>query len=815
LIALLDFQKRDRTNITQAQISTVAQDYCDASYTLPDAGKSYTAFNTVKTLLEKGYVYKNGKPAKYSLTETGTEMAEKLKHFNTSKQSSSNTQRTPSQSSSNTQQQESSFTSTPEMDLSNLDASEQASILEALSESSNQRSKSSSRGGRGRGGTRGRGIARAPKKSSTSSLFDKLLAEMGDKDPNEPDMSLYVLNPNKHQTMTLNGRTVNNTSTTNSPSNTPAPNATSSRASESVSNSRASSPVSSSRTSTPTKETSRTSTPSPKLYIPKSSSSSVTSANKSSFAQRVSRASDTNDFHSLHSQPKPTKRQYNIDEYEFDLTPSSLPTLNINTQSNDLDIVDLLSSPEPSPPPATSEFVFQDDLEEDFFPMSQLRSSQILNETFHFTYLNSLKEHVRHVTMADTQWIDEQPAYLVKFYSTQSGHAKARKLTQRIVDGEYTTAYAFPDTLDTVCSGLPATPVLPLHQEQQQQTFWPDDALFSSQPQVSNSQMNTQVNSQVGDFDGIIDHETCEKLSPHEYEIFLVLDNREIQMKTNRDYIQKRLAAKGVHCLTRSLDLGDVLWIAKKKDSRLPTDELVLGYIIERKRLDDLVTSIKDGRFTEQKTRLKKSGVDKVIYVVEVYNREEVERFGPQAIQTALSSTQIQDGIFLKRTNSIDETIDYLVSATNLVKKIYKDTTLFSIPGHLITQQNYLDLKAAYKRQKQPKQEYLVNYPLFNELNAKGAPTTVHDVYLHMLMTIRGVNAEKALSLMKVYPTPYSLLTAFRERSPEEGRVLAKNATSAHITRRKWGISISEKLYQTWGATSYPNIPSDSDNDFE
>lgn len=859
----------------------MAQDYCDASFTLADPGKSYTAWNSIKTLCEKGYVWKNGKPAKFSLTETGIEMAEKLRNVHSSASSQQDfSQNTPQQSS----YAESSFASInpstarssnarrKPMDEENLSFLSSPTSLSNQTTSMSGNTNSTQHGGRdagkvaSRGAGRGRGKGRGRKGESTGAMLDRILAEMGggdDNDSNAPDMSHYVLNPSKHQTISLNGRTASNTNTPssaktssksnslnnsniNSSINSPAPKSSNSDMNSSKNSSASlksffSSSTSNHSTPSTSNVTSRGNTPTLKIPKPLSSkSSSITSSNRSNFAQRVSRAEDNNEFDDLYSKPlpkaplsaskeTPSKRQYNVDEFEVDLTLTSLPKLNPNTQPSrtEPDIVDLLSSPEISPalkPQQSSEFLFQDDFDNDYFPLSQSRNEQIINDTFHYTYLNSSKEHVRHVTMADTQWIDGQLAYLVKFYSKQSNHPKARKLTQQIMEGEYATGYAYGNTLDTVCPGLPATPVLPLHQEQQNTMFWPNKSSQTSMPtsQLSNSQktssqmMNTQTaDTQAVDYDTLIEKESCDRMLPSEYEIFLVLDNREIQMKTNRDYFQQRLASKGVNCLTRSLDLGDVLWIAKKKGTQAQTNELVLGYIVERKRLDDLVTSIKDGRFTEQKTRLKNSGMDKVIYVVEEYNREEAERFGAQAIQTAMSSTQIIDGIFLKRTNSIDETIDYLVSATNLVKKIYKDTTLYSIPGHLISHQNYLDLKAAYKRKKQPKTEYLVNYPLFNQINAKNASTTIHDIYLHMLMTIRGVNAERALSLMKVFPTPHSLLTAFRDKTPEEGKLLAKNATATHITRRRWGVSISEKLYQTWGASSYPNIPTESDDDFE
>lgn len=48
----------------------------------------------------------------------------------------------------------------------------------------------------------------------------------------------------------------------------------------------------------------------------------------------------------------------------------------------------------------------------------------------------------------------------------------------------------------------------------------------------------------------------------------------------------------------RRLKVGDFTWIARCRETN---DELVMPHIIERKRLDDLSTSIIDGRFHEQK----------------------------------------------------------------------------------------------------------------------------------------------------------------------------------------------------------------------
>lgn len=67
--------------------------------------------------------------------------------------------------------------------------------------------------------------------------------------------------------------------------------------------------------------------------------------------------------------------------------------------------------------------------------------------------------------------------------------------------------------------------------------------------------------------------------------------------KTNMDKITSELSALNVVFEMRRLSVGDFAWICRDKNGR----ELMLPYILERKRLDDLSGSIQDGRFHEQK----------------------------------------------------------------------------------------------------------------------------------------------------------------------------------------------------------------------
>lgn len=160
-----------------------------------------------------------------------------------------------------------------------------------------------------------------------------------------------------------------------------------------------------------------------------------------------------------------------------------------------------------------------------------------------------------------------------------------------------------------------------------------------------------------------------EVLQPSTFTIQLLLDNREVRAKHDRDYIANTLSSSGVAPITRSLAVGDIMWIAYEHAA--PHREIVLDYIVERKRLDDLVASIKDGRFHDQKFRLAKSGVKNIVYIIEDYSMGTVEGPIQEAIDTAISSMQVVNGFFVKKTAKLDDTIRYLVRMTKMLEGVY------------------------------------------------------------------------------------------------------------------------------------------------
>ncbi|CAG8463046.1 8991_t:CDS:2 [Funneliformis caledonium] len=291
--------------------------------------------------------------------------------------------------------------------------------------------------------------------------------------------------------------------------------------------------------------------------------------------------------------------------------------------------------------------------------------------------------------------------------------------------------------------------------------------------------------------------------APGTFEVILVLDNREVKLKKDRDYIQDSLQQKGLEISVRNLELGDVIWVARKCNG-LSQQELVLDYVIERKRMDDLVGSIKDGRFREQKFRLSRSGMGQIIYLIEDYNMKEVAEFGMDAIKSAMSSTQVLNGFFLKRTSTIDQSIDYLVRMTNMLKKLYENTTLYSIPDGAIYRKNFLDLKQ-HLATIYANRTFHVSYASYSELNSKSRSLTLKDTFVKLLMTVRGISVEKAAEIAKVYSTPHHLFEAYNSLNNEEAKKkMLMEIGGNMVRRRKIGTSLSEKVYQIWNSDIYP-----------
>ncbi|KAG8525763.1 uncharacterized protein KY384_000523 [Bacidia gigantensis] len=302
---------------------------------------------------------------------------------------------------------------------------------------------------------------------------------------------------------------------------------------------------------------------------------------------------------------------------------------------------------------------------------------------------------------------------------------------------------------------------------------------------------------------------------PGEFSVRLLLDNREVRSKEDREYIAKTLSQLGTEVLfgkegtvgdVRPLPLGDICWVARLHDRNLLAShgeegqEIALDWIVERKRFDDLVSSIIDKRFNEQKYRLGRSGM-KVVYLIEqTHLSEERAKHFQEQIKGAIAGTQVINGYFLQRTQKLDESIRYLHRMTTLLKSLYEKKPLHVIPSSALTSTNYLPL-LAHLRKHECHLNYNVTFPAFSSLASKSDSLTLRDVYLKMLMCTRGISGEKAIAIQKIWPTPRALVEAFESCETDKqkqgmldkklgglmGKNAIKNVSAAQIPPRPPG----------------------------
>ncbi|KAL1857912.1 Crossover junction endonuclease mus81 [Paecilomyces lecythidis] len=316
-------------------------------------------------------------------------------------------------------------------------------------------------------------------------------------------------------------------------------------------------------------------------------------------------------------------------------------------------------------------------------------------------------------------------------------------------------------------------------------------------------------------------------LPPGSFTVQLVLDTREVRTSTDRDYISTELRKKGITLQVRALELGDAIWVAKCHDPHYLSrfgeegDEIMLDWIVERKRLDDLIGSIKDGRFREQKFRLQRSGMKNVVYLIEEFaithdsNHPSAAKY-QESVASAIASTQVVNGYFVKKTRNIDDSIRYLARMTALLRRMYEPpsgavtdasaavnppTSLAFMSSHDLSSESYLT-SLNRLRAENPNTTVAVTFATFSALTSKSDVLSLRDVFLKMLMCTRGVTGEKALEIQRRWKTPRDFIEAFEALNggdPKEKQEMVSEQMKTVVGRKKVAKVLSKKLAEIWG----------------
>lgn len=284
------------------------------------------------------------------------------------------------------------------------------------------------------------------------------------------------------------------------------------------------------------------------------------------------------------------------------------------------------------------------------------------------------------------------------------------------------------------------------------------------------------------------------KMRHDQYDIILLVDTREVRRKDERNFFVNRLSDMGIKCEQRAMELGDFLWVARSKDGQNAPDEVLLDYVIERKRESDMIASITDGRGIEQRFRLFASNIRNKIYLIEKSDDADFNSIGQARFDAAIMQTQIIDGFFLRYTGGMEESIKFLSSLHQMIVLKHHGQDIFAgTMGFPVYRKKYF---AHLERLEQSTGHlHYQSYGCYTQLNHKSANLTVRDIFVKQLLCIKHLTLEKATQIVESFPTLISLFKhyLFTLRTLEERENYFKDWTVTS-SKRKFGAALSKRI---------------------
>lgn len=245
-------------------------------------------------------------------------------------------------------------------------------------------------------------------------------------------------------------------------------------------------------------------------------------------------------------------------------------------------------------------------------------------------------------------------------------------------------------------------------------------------------------------------------LTAGSFELVLLVDTREqssgVEQGLRKTALMTELTKRGIQAEMRGLPVGDFAWIARRKHGTASNDvspELVMDVVIERKRADDLSSSIVDGRFKEQKHRLLRCGVRKPTYLVEGLVRADYS-VPYRSLLQAVTNSQIVDGFDIKMTLNHTESIVYLTVMTKqLFARVAQKTLMSCSHSEVLEKGSNLP------------DNYFMTFSEFEKGSKKITNFTVSEMFLKHLIQFSGMTVVKAKAVTCQYPTLTHLMTAY------------------------------------------------------
>jgi ERCC4-type nuclease len=211
------------------------------------------------------------------------------------------------------------------------------------------------------------------------------------------------------------------------------------------------------------------------------------------------------------------------------------------------------------------------------------------------------------------------------------------------------------------------------------------------------------------------------------------IDNRERSLIKLMQALKKQYEFNNLDLVVEKLDVGDIIIESNGK-------ELL---IVERKSLNDLAGSIKDGRYDEQSFRLSSYNIPNhnIVYLLEgnMFTWEDKRRkMQAKTLYAAMFSLNYYKGFSVIKTNDIMETAEYIL---RLADKLSREKTKNAY-YHEINENNKGQNKKYCEVVSKVKKKNLT-------------PENIGEI---ILSQIPGVNSTTSMAVLKKYGSLYNLL---------------------------------------------------------
>lgn len=259
----------------------------------------------------------------------------------------------------------------------------------------------------------------------------------------------------------------------------------------------------------------------------------------------------------------------------------------------------------------------------------------------------------------------------------------------------------------------------------------------------------------------------------------LIIDEREASI------FEKCPSTEKIQVTKQVLPLGDMI-IRSNEDRDI--------LIIERKSLQDLLASIKDGRYEEQSYRLRHSSgipMHNIIYVIEGVFAQLRNPADKRTIFSAMTSLGVFKGFSVIRTSCLQETAEWLMALTEKlerdmsIKKLvphYKIAPPVIINDESVTQEEELALDA------QP-----TNYCSVVK-KVKKDNVTMENMGEIILCQIPGVSSVSAVAIMKHFRSISHLIESLKTDANCLDAITCDNSGKARKVSKTMVKNIREYL---------------------